>query len=72
MTMRPENITATDLSDQWLSPKEICTQLQIPEQTFYQWRVKHQGPPAYRIGSHLRIRKTDFDRWLACRADTTP
>lgn len=53
----------------WLSPKEICAQLQIPEQTFYQWRVKNLGPRAHRIGRHLRISRSDYETWLASRLD---
>ncbi len=56
--------------EQWLTPKDICMQLQIPEQTFYQWRVKHIGPRAYRIGRHLRISRSDFNAWLSSRLET--
>ncbi|WP_113718148.1 helix-turn-helix domain-containing protein [Arthrobacter dokdonensis] len=52
-----------------MTPKEICHELQIPEQTFYQWRVKHAGPRAHRIGRHLRISLTDFNAWLATTED---
>ncbi|WP_425861848.1 helix-turn-helix domain-containing protein [Arthrobacter sp. TWP1-1] len=52
-----------------MTPKEICRELQIPEQTFYQWRVKHAGPRAHRIGRHLRISRTDFNAWLATTED---
>lgn len=56
--------------ERYLTPKEICIRLQIPEQTFYQWRVKHEGPRAYRVGRHLRISVADFEQWLAQRADS--
>jgi excisionase family DNA binding protein len=67
---RPDLVTdpETPTAD-WLSPKEICAQLQIPEQTFYQWRVKNLGPRAYRIGRHLRVSRTDFNAWLASRLE---
>lgn len=55
--------------EQWLTPKDICAQLQIPEATFYQWRVRRVGPRAYRIGRHLRIKRNDFEVWLADRAE---
>ncbi|MBB6403412.1 helix-turn-helix domain-containing protein [Arthrobacter sp. AZCC_0090] len=61
--------TAEGAGEQWLTPKDICTQLQIPEQTFYQWRVKHIGPRAYRIGRHLRISRSDFNAWLSSRLE---
>ena len=50
MTTTPERKQPLPVDEHWLTPKEICAQLQIPEQTFYQWRAKHVGPPAYRIG----------------------
>ncbi|MHA7270382.1 helix-turn-helix domain-containing protein [Arthrobacter sp. HLT1-20] len=50
---------------QKLAAEPLCRELQIPEQTFYQWRVKHLGPKAHRIGRHLRISRTDFNDWIA-------
>ncbi|MHA7141841.1 helix-turn-helix domain-containing protein [Arthrobacter sp. Sr33] len=68
--------TTPELSDgrgsaqqQWLTPKEICAQLQISEQTFYQGRVKHVGLKAHRIGKHLRISREDFESWLSARLE---
>lgn len=70
MTTTPESSSTVEIAnDQWLTPKEICNQLQIPEQTFYQWRVKNLGPRAYRIGRHLRISRTDYDSWLSSRLE---
>ena len=54
---------------EWLSPTEICHQLQIPLQTFYQWRSRGVGPHAYRIGKHLRVSQADFEAWLTLRSD---
>ena len=70
MTTTPERSGGTGETErQWLTPKEICAQLQIPEQTFYQWRVKHSGPKAHRIGKHLRISRRDFEAWLSARLE---
>jgi len=54
---------------EWMSPTEICKELDIPLQTFYQWRAKGIGPHAYRIGRHLRISRADFEAWLSLRSD---
>ncbi|MDQ0278761.1 excisionase family DNA binding protein [Arthrobacter silviterrae] len=54
---------------EWMSPTEICKELDIPLQTFYQWRAKGIGPHAYRIGRHLRISRADFEDWLSLRSD---
>jgi excisionase family DNA binding protein len=70
MTSLPKRSRSIDTTDEtWLTPKEICALLQIPEQTFYQWRAKHVGPRAYRIGRHLRISRSDFVDWLALHAE---
>jgi excisionase family DNA binding protein len=70
MSINPDAIpVATEPAEEWLTPRDICNQLHIPEQTFYQWRVKHLGPRAYRIGRHLRISRSDFDVWLASRLE---
>lgn len=55
----------------WMSPTEICQELQIPLQTFYQWRVKGVGPRAYRFGRHLRIDRRDFDEWLQSHVEAS-
>jgi excisionase family DNA binding protein len=38
--------------------------LDIPERTIYNWRQRGLGPPAYRIGRHLRYRRQDVEAWL--------
>ncbi|MBG0738444.1 helix-turn-helix domain-containing protein [Paeniglutamicibacter antarcticus] len=38
-------------------------------QTFYQWRAKHIGPPAYRFGKLLRIDRDEFNEWAASHAE---
>lgn len=55
--------------DEWLTPQEICQQLQIPLQTFYQWRARGVGPHAYRIGKHLRVSQSDYETWLSLQSD---
>jgi excisionase family DNA binding protein len=45
--------------------REVAQYLRIPEKSLYGWRHKRLGPPAARVGKHLRYRRTDVDRWLA-------
>lgn len=52
-------------AEEWLSPRDICNILHIPEQTFYQWRVNHQGPRALKVGRHVRVIRSDFETWIA-------
>ena len=70
MTIYTQHSSRSDSeATEWLSPTEICHDLQIPLQTFYQWRAKGIGPHAYRIGRHLRVSKADFEAWLSLRSD---
>lgn len=62
-----DSTTAT--MDEWLTPKEICSLLQIPEQTFSLWRAKCVGPRVYRIDRHLRVTRQDLNAWLAQRTE---
>jgi len=41
----------------------------IPERSIYNWRQRGEGPPAYRIGKHLRYRRSDVEAWLDGRRD---
>lgn len=70
MTIHTDHQVRTDsATTEWMSPTEICNELEIPLQTFYQWRAKGIGPHAYRIGRHLRISRADFEDWLSLRSD---
>jgi excisionase family DNA binding protein len=43
---------------------EVADYLRVPEKSLYIWRYKGTGPPAARVGRHLRYRRNDVDRWL--------
>jgi excisionase family DNA binding protein len=45
----------------------LAAYLGIPKKTIYGWRLRGEGPPAYRVGKHLRYRRSDVDDWLAER-----
>jgi excisionase family DNA binding protein len=47
-----------------LSVNEVAALLQIPPKTLYQWRFRGEGPPAIRIGRHLRFDPRDLERWV--------
>ncbi len=59
------NRTPSSAAQEWLSPRDICNILHIPEQTFYKWRVNHQGPRAHKVGRHVRVVRRDFEAWIA-------
>lgn len=70
MSIYTQNSSHTDPNTtQWLTPTDICRELQIPLQTFYQWRSRGVGPHAYRIGKHLRVSQADYETWLSLQSD---
>jgi predicted DNA-binding transcriptional regulator AlpA len=53
--------------DEWLTPIELSEELKIPIDSLYQWRHRQVGPPAHKIGKHLRYRRSAVEGWLAAR-----
>lgn len=54
---------------EWLSPSDICREMQIPLATFYTWRSQGIGPHAYKVGRHVRVSRADLEDWLELRSD---
>lgn len=56
--------------EEWLrliSTRELARFLGVPVEAVYGWRANGEGPPAYRIGRHLRFRWPDIRRWMSSR-----
>ena len=45
-------------------PIEVAQYMKVPLATLYAWRYKGDGPPAHRIGRHLRYRRRDVEAWI--------
>jgi predicted DNA-binding transcriptional regulator AlpA len=58
-----------DTEDRLLDIQQLAFYLQIPVKTLYAWRYRQVGPPAIRVGRHLRYRWEDIAGWLADLAD---
>ncbi len=43
---------------------DVAAYLGVPVQTLYQWRYLQSGPPAYRVGRHLRYDPSAVLSWL--------
>ncbi|MEV8637350.1 helix-turn-helix domain-containing protein [Streptosporangium sp. NPDC051023] len=53
-----------------LTVAEFCTELGISRSTFYDWRAKGRAPRCLKLpNGDLRIRRTDYDRWLTALED---
>lgn len=68
-TLQDADRPDTDVTE-WLSPTEICRELQVPLPTFYQWRSRGIGPHAYKIGRHVRVSRADLNAWISLRSET--
>jgi excisionase family DNA binding protein len=44
--------------------QDVADYLRLPVQTLYAWRVQGYGPPARRMGKHLRYQSEDVTAWL--------
>jgi predicted DNA-binding transcriptional regulator AlpA len=51
-----------------LTITEVCADLGISRRTFYEWRMKNTAPKCITLPNDtLRIRRTEYQRWLASR-----
>jgi len=57
-----------DTPSKLLSPLELAAILGVPVTTIYAWRGRGYGPPAIRVGKHLRWRPEEVEAWLTRRA----
>jgi excisionase family DNA binding protein len=44
---------------------QVAAYLGVPVQTLYAWRKRHYGPPAGRVGRHLRYDPAAVREWFA-------
>ncbi|MER5320878.1 helix-turn-helix transcriptional regulator [Streptosporangium roseum] len=55
-----------------LTIADICEDLEISRSTFYDWRQKGRAPKCMKLpNGDLRVRRTDYDRWLASLEDAS-
>lgn len=47
-----------------LTLDEVAELLAVPVRTLYTWRYRGEGPPALKIGGHLRYDPAALRRWL--------
>lgn len=53
-----------------LTLQDVCAELDIARSTFYDWRAKGKAPRCVKLpNGDLRIRRSEFDRWMAERED---
>jgi excisionase family DNA binding protein len=47
--------------------EEVADFLGVPVETLYAWRKRQCGPPAARVGKHLRYDPADVYAWVRAR-----
>ena len=55
--------------DRLLTVQELANYLGVPVATIYAWRYRHEGPPGFRVGRHVRFRRSDIEGWLNDQLD---
>ncbi|MER5351800.1 helix-turn-helix domain-containing protein [Kitasatospora sp. NPDC002551] len=58
----PPAVTA--LPARFLTPEDVASLFAVPLETLYQWRRKRTGPPAFRVGRHLRYHPDAVAQWV--------
>ena len=48
---------------------QLSEMLGIPFDTLHGWRHRGEGPQGYRIGRHVRYRRSTVEAWLEGRLD---
>ena len=51
-------------SSRLLTTSEVAEYLAVPVSTVHRWRYIGEGPPAAKIGRHLRFDRQDLLRWV--------
>lgn len=47
--------------------EETARYLRVPVATMYRWRYLRVGPPAHRVGKHLRYVGSEVRRWVCAQ-----
>jgi DNA-binding transcriptional MerR regulator len=52
------------MTDSLLSTADLARRFNLPERTITHWRETRTGPPFIRLGSRVRYRAQDVEKWL--------
>ncbi|MCX5121249.1 helix-turn-helix domain-containing protein [Micromonospora sp. NPDC000316] len=58
----------TSAVDRLWTVEDVSAFLGVPVGTLYQWRHRRFGPPAAKVGRHLRYDPQDVRSWVAEQA----
>ncbi len=58
------------MNSKHLTVADVCEELDIARSTFYDWRAKRKAPRCIKLpNGDLRIRRAEFESWLASNED---
>jgi excisionase family DNA binding protein len=66
---RPRRRAVPQNDDRMMTIEDLMDLLNVSRDTIYKERQLGTGPPGYRIGKHLRWKRSDVDAWLEKRKD---
>ena len=55
--------------DELLSPQDLAGYLDVPVKTVYGWRHRGLGPAGFRVGRHVRYRRSDVEEWISAQLE---
>ncbi|WP_310529223.1 helix-turn-helix domain-containing protein [Nocardioides sp.] len=64
-TLHEDGVLVTGVFEPALSVQQLAEELHVSAQTIYDLRSQGRGPTGFRVGRHLRFRKSEIDAWLA-------
>jgi excisionase family DNA binding protein len=50
--------------DTLMTVQDVAAYLGVPVATVYQWNSRGHGPTRYRLGKHVRYRRSDVEAWV--------
>jgi excisionase family DNA binding protein len=66
MSKRP---IVTEPPERLMTLADLSEMLGVPVTTLYAWRCRGEGPSGYRIGRHVRYRRSLVEAWIEGQAD---
>jgi len=62
-------VSRAGVDSQLWAVEDVAAYLRVPVETLYRWRKRKTGPPAARVGKHLRYDPADVRSWFASQKE---
>jgi excisionase family DNA binding protein len=66
---RREQVMNEVVDERLMTIADLSKMLGVPIVTLYGWRHRGEGPRGYRVGRHVRYRRSSVEAWLEEQAD---